>query len=87
MVSLYVQTLRKELEATKLKFFNGDIEKWNADLSIEEQTDLLPYDKQWEFPKNKLKLSNIINTNITFQDKQKATLKIFLKFGFVILHR
>lgn len=57
------QNLKKELEALKLQFLNGDIEKWNTDLGIEEQTDLLPYDTQWEFPRNKLKLGNIINYN------------------------
>lgn len=53
-----MQALRKELESMKIKFHNGDMDKWNDELSIEEQTDLLPYDKQLEFPVNKLKLGN-----------------------------
>lgn len=39
-----------------LHFENGAVESWNPDLGIEEQAELLPYDKRWEFPRDKLKL-------------------------------
>ncbi|KAI9554610.1 hypothetical protein GHT06_019883 [Daphnia sinensis] len=34
----------------------GDQSRLNHDLPLEEQTDLLPYDKRWEFPRNRLRL-------------------------------
>ncbi|KAF0766886.1 vascular endothelial growth factor receptor 1 isoform X2 [Aphis craccivora] len=49
--------LKKELAlAGLLHFENGAVESWNPDLGIEEQAELLPYDKRWEFPRDKLKL-------------------------------
>ncbi|XP_050544021.1 vascular endothelial growth factor receptor 1 isoform X2 [Daktulosphaira vitifoliae] len=49
--------LKKELAiAGLLHFENGAVESWNPDLGIEEQAELLPYDKRWEFPREKLKL-------------------------------
>ncbi|XP_025418891.1 vascular endothelial growth factor receptor 1 isoform X3 [Sipha flava] len=49
--------LRKELALAGLLYFeNGAVESWNPDLGIEEQAELLPYDKRWEFPRDKLKL-------------------------------
>lgn len=61
-VSLWLictQALKKILEANRLRFENGDIDKWNPDLGIEEQAELLPYDKQWEFPRDKLKIGKV----------------------------
>lgn len=34
----------------------GDPSRLNRDLPLEEQADLLPYDKRWEFPRNRLRL-------------------------------
>ncbi|XP_059351244.1 fibroblast growth factor receptor 4-like isoform X2 [Daphnia carinata] len=34
----------------------GDQSRLNRDLPLEEQADLLPYDKRWEFPRNRLRL-------------------------------
>ncbi|VVC44268.1 Protein kinase, ATP binding site,Tyrosine-protein kinase, active site,Immunoglobulin [Cinara cedri] len=51
------QKLKQELAlAGLLHFENGAVESWNPDLGIEEQAELLPYDKRWEFPRDKLKL-------------------------------
>lgn len=36
-------------------FEEGDIGKINPDLPLEDQADLLPYDKSYEFPKEQLK--------------------------------
>jgi hypothetical protein len=37
----------------------GDITQMNLNEPLDEQTDLLSYDKRWEFPRNRLKLGNI----------------------------
>jgi len=39
-----------------LNFERGAVESWNPDLGIEAQAELLPYDKRWEFPRDKIKL-------------------------------
>lgn len=46
-----------ELRAAGLAHFEeGEIDRINPDLTIDEQADLLPYDKKYEFPREKLKL-------------------------------
>ncbi|XP_078050222.1 vascular endothelial growth factor receptor kdr-like [Augochlora pura] len=48
---------RKELmKAGLMHFEKGAIESLNPDLTVEDQADLLPYDKKWEFPSDRLKL-------------------------------
>ncbi|KAK9497787.1 hypothetical protein O3M35_003710 [Rhynocoris fuscipes] len=49
--------LREKITAAGLYYFHdGQIESINPDLSIGEQADLLPYDKKWEIPREKIKL-------------------------------
>lgn len=49
--------LFKELKAAGLADFEkGNVESINPDLALDEQADLLPYDKKYEFPRDKLKL-------------------------------
>ncbi|XP_078053199.1 vascular endothelial growth factor receptor 1-like isoform X2 [Augochlora pura] len=49
--------MRKELmEAGLTHFEKGAVESINPDLTVDDQADLLPYDKKWEFPREKLKL-------------------------------
>lgn len=49
--------LFKELKAAGLaNFETGNVESINPDLGLDEQADLLPYDKKYEFPREKLKL-------------------------------
>ncbi|XP_076384324.1 vascular endothelial growth factor receptor 1-like [Megalopta genalis] len=49
--------MRKELmEAGLTHFEKGAVESLNPDLTVDDQADLLPYDKKWEFPRAKLKL-------------------------------
>ncbi|XP_008191844.1 vascular endothelial growth factor receptor 1 isoform X1 [Tribolium castaneum] len=49
--------LQKELECAGLaNFEKGALENLNPDLGLDDQAELLPYDKQWEFPIEKLKL-------------------------------
>lgn len=46
-----------ELKAAGLaNFEEGNIDSINPDISLDEQADLLPYDKKFEFPREKLKL-------------------------------
>lgn len=47
----------KELKAAGLANFNeGNIQGLNPELDLDEQADLLPYDKKYEFPREKLQL-------------------------------
>ncbi|XP_046614588.1 vascular endothelial growth factor receptor 1-like isoform X1 [Neodiprion virginianus] len=49
--------LKRELHAAGLTHFaEGAIECLNPDLNIDDQAELLPYDKKWEFPWERLKL-------------------------------
>lgn len=45
-------------------FDKGNPDSINPDLPIDEQTELLPYDKRWEFPRDRLKLGEFI-TNLS----------------------
>jgi hypothetical protein len=35
---------------------NGNAKEINPELLMDEQSDLMPYDKRWEFPRYRLKL-------------------------------
>ncbi|XP_021928983.1 vascular endothelial growth factor receptor 2-like isoform X4 [Zootermopsis nevadensis] len=49
--------LRKELDIVGLaNFEKGALENINPELPVDDQAELLPYDKKWEFPRDKLKL-------------------------------
>ncbi|XP_017764514.1 PREDICTED: vascular endothelial growth factor receptor 1 isoform X2 [Eufriesea mexicana] len=49
--------MRKELmEAGLMHFEEGAVDCLNPDLTVDDQAELLPYDKKWEFPREKLKL-------------------------------
>ncbi|XP_071455264.1 vascular endothelial growth factor receptor 1-like isoform X2 [Hetaerina americana] len=51
------QKLRKELMLAGLaNFEEGALESINPELGVDDQAELLPYDKKWEFPREKLKL-------------------------------
>ena len=53
------RALLKELKAAGLQNFeDGNMEHINPALSMDEQADLLPYDRRFEFPRDKLKLKN-----------------------------
>lgn len=48
--------MRKQLmEAGLIHFEEGALECLNPELTVDDQADLLPYDKKWEFPRDKLK--------------------------------
>ncbi|KZC11067.1 Vascular endothelial growth factor receptor 3, partial [Dufourea novaeangliae] len=53
--------MRKELmEAGLMHFEEGAIECLNPDLTVDDQAELLPYDKKWEFPRERLKLGELL---------------------------
>lgn len=47
------------IKMTRKRLLEGDPDKMNSDLPLEEQVDLLPYDPKWEFPRNRLVLGSI----------------------------
>lgn len=57
-IKLYKEMkFRKELYVAELSnFVHGAMENINPALPVDDQADLLPYDKKWEFPRDKLKL-------------------------------
>lgn len=44
------------MEAGLMHFEEGALECLNPDLTVDDQAELLPYDKKWEFPRELLKL-------------------------------
>lgn len=64
LISIYLclrvrreRKLLKELRAAGLAHFEeGEVDRINPDMTLDEQADLLPYDRKYEFPKEKLKL-------------------------------
>lgn len=51
------QDLQRELKKIGLAHFvDGEVDSINPNLGIDEQAELLPYDKKWEFPIERLKL-------------------------------
>ncbi|KAL7045402.1 hypothetical protein ACKWTF_002226 [Chironomus riparius] len=64
LLSLYlcIKVQRKKRQIAELKaaglanFEEGNIESIDPDVNLDEQADLLPYDKNFEFPREKLKL-------------------------------
>lgn len=63
LICVLIYKIKKEREIRKelslmglLHFEEGATESLNPDLGVDEQAELLPYDKKWEFPREKLKL-------------------------------
>lgn len=58
---------RKEFfHAHQLDMFDkGNPESINPDLPVDEQAELLPYDRKWEFPRERLKLGTVIMKLVT----------------------
>ena len=53
----FISTLQKhQMSPAVRKLLEGNKKELNHQLSIEEQTEYLPYDKRWEFPRYRLKL-------------------------------
>lgn len=53
--------MRKQLvEAGLMHFEEGALDCINPELTVDDQAELLPYDKKWEFPREKLKLGTLV---------------------------
>lgn len=63
-----VRKERKKVQALKraglANFEDGLPDQLNPDLDLNEQADLLPYDKRFEFPREKLKLGQQLGGKI-----------------------
>lgn len=59
LISVLSYKIRKEKKlitiAGLLHFEDGATESLNPELGVDDQAELLPYDKKWEFPREKLK--------------------------------
>ncbi|KAK4010925.1 hypothetical protein OUZ56_020047 [Daphnia magna] len=54
-IKLYLDKKKPSFPGAK-KLLEGNVKHVSQQLSMEEQIELLPYDKRWEFPKNRLAL-------------------------------
>jgi hypothetical protein len=54
--------LKRTVERQLEKRLNGDPSKIDPDVSMEFQTEFLPYDKKWEFPRKRLRLGLLFIT-------------------------
>lgn len=56
------------MEAGLTHFEEGALECLNPELTVDDQAELLPYDKKWEFPRECLKFGKnffLINAQLT----------------------
>jgi hypothetical protein len=51
------------------KLLNGDPDRIDPDVPMEYQTIFLPYDKEWEFPRKRLRLGLLLFDFSTFNKK------------------
>ncbi|KZC13755.1 Vascular endothelial growth factor receptor 1, partial [Dufourea novaeangliae] len=58
---MYVEMLH---EAELIHFKEGAVEWLNPDLTVDGQMELLPYDKKWEFPRERLTLGKILGRGV-----------------------
>ncbi|XP_058119992.1 vascular endothelial growth factor receptor 1-like [Anopheles ziemanni] len=76
LVSLFYCKKKKEVKAMKeagiVNFEEGNLGVYNPDLALDEQADLLPYNAEYEFPKDRLKLGKQLGTG-AFGVVMKAT--------------
>jgi hypothetical protein len=55
---------RKKVFPGVKKLLEGNPKEINNKLPMDEQTELLPYDKRWEFPRNRLTLGTFLQFHI-----------------------
>uniref|UniRef100_A0A182JHL4 receptor protein-tyrosine kinase n=1 Tax=Anopheles atroparvus TaxID=41427 RepID=A0A182JHL4_ANOAO len=76
LVSLFYCKKKKEVKAMKeagiVNFEEGNLGVYNPELALDEQADLLPYNSEYEFPKDRLKLGKQLGTG-AFGVVMKAT--------------
>ncbi|XP_057377778.1 mast/stem cell growth factor receptor kita-like isoform X2 [Daphnia carinata] len=61
-VKLYVYRKKMRTAGAFNRLLNGNVDQLNTQSPIEEQVEFLPYDKRWEFPRNRLKLGVVLGT-------------------------
>ena len=61
---------KKQVFPGAKKLLDGNLKDINPQLSMEEQTELIPYDKGWEFPRCRLTLGSVIRFLIHFRSKE-----------------
>ncbi|XP_032782222.2 LOW QUALITY PROTEIN: mast/stem cell growth factor receptor Kit [Daphnia magna] len=61
-VKLYAYRKKNRFAGAFNRLLNGNVNQLNAQSPIEEQVEFLPYDKRWEFPRNRLKLGVVLGT-------------------------
>uniref|UniRef100_A0A2M4A517 Putative vascular endothelial growth factor receptor 1 n=2 Tax=Anopheles triannulatus TaxID=58253 RepID=A0A2M4A517_9DIPT len=76
LISLFYCKKKKEVRAMKAaglaNFEEGNLECYNPDVALDEQADLLPYNSEYEFPRDRLKLGKQLGTG-AFGVVMKAT--------------
>ena len=67
-----------------MHFEEGALDCINPDLTVDDQAELLPYDRRWEFPRDRLKLGNIVEKlcQLTANRYIIKQLKILIKIQF-----
>jgi serine/threonine protein kinase len=61
---------------------NGDPDRIDPDVPMEYQTEYLPYDKKWEFPKKRLRLGLLFfDISLTFQIRKANDIKLHFEKG------
>lgn len=78
------QKLKLELELEGFMHFDqGRLDMYNPDLPLDDQAELLPYDKRWEFPKERLILGMNICLIISeaFSFGTDSDLKSYVSFS------
>ncbi len=64
--------MKRQLE----KMLNGDASRIDPDVPIEYQTEFLPYDKKWEFPRQRLRLGMFFFKCLKFSDEETYSIKL-----------
>ncbi|XP_035776815.1 platelet-derived growth factor receptor alpha-like isoform X5 [Anopheles albimanus] len=76
LISLFYCKKKKEVRAMKAaglaNFEEGNLGCYNPDVALDEQADLLPYNSEYEFPRDRLKLGKQLGTG-AFGVVMKAT--------------
>ncbi|XP_059351725.1 mast/stem cell growth factor receptor Kit-like [Daphnia carinata] len=88
-VKLYVDRKKIGTAGAFNRLLNGNVNQLNTQFPIEEQVEFLPYDKRWEFPRNRLKLGVVLGSGcfgrilkaeaIGIKDSDKAVKTVAVK--------
>lgn len=71
--------MRRELiDVPRLNFEEGAVESLNPNLTVDDQTELLPYDSKWEFPRERLKLSKNVYVSYYLKKNQNGLYNGFI---------